>query len=97
MLPKAGDRSGTFENLALITSLEMLGFIVLEVAVWILIAAGILPGQLILRSEPDFILQISTAYLVIGGLLAVLVAGFWLAVLTEVFGIVEINEVKVKV
>lgn len=87
---------GTAENLAMLVSLQMLGFIVLEVVAWLLVAAGVLPPVLTLKNMGTLILQVNTAYIVIAGLLSVLVAGFWLALLTEAFGIVEIKEIKVK-
>lgn len=86
----------TLENLTLLIALQMAGFIVLEVIVWLLLAMGIMPPTLILSKSEMFILQINSGYLVIAGLLSVLVAGFWLALLSEVFGLIEIKSVKIK-
>lgn len=74
----------------------MLGFIVFEVIVWILISIGIMPPLLTLRYAGELIIQINSAYLVITGLTSVLIAGFWLAILAEVFDLIEINKVKLK-
>jgi len=84
------------ENLALLTAIQMLGFIVLEVIVWLLVVIGVLPPLLMLKIQGDVLIQINTAYIVIAGLTCLLVAGFWLALLTEVLGIVELSKVKIK-
>ena len=86
----------SLENLALLTALQMLGFIILEVIVWILLTLGVIPPMLMLQSGETFIFQINTAYIVIAGLMVILVSGFWLAVLTELLGVVEIKDMDIK-
>ena len=86
-----------FENLCLLIALQMAGFIVLEIIIWILLAIGVMPPTLILKRAGDIIIQVNSGYLVIAGLMSVLVAGFWLALLAEVFGFVEIHKVKLKI
>lgn len=90
------DMKKSAENLALLVAVQMLGFIVLEVIVWLLVSIGWFPPQLILSNSGGVVLQINSAYLIIAGLMSLLVAGFWLAILTEVFGIVEVGRIKLK-
>ena len=68
----------------------------LEAIVWVLLVVGLLPPTLVLKNMGSVVIQINTAYLVVAGLVAVLVAAFWLAILSEVFGFVEIKKVKFK-
>lgn len=84
------------ENLSMLVALQTAGFVVLEAIVWLLLELGIMPPTLILRNMGEMVIEINSAYLVIAGLFAVLVAGFWIALLSEVFGLVEIREIKVK-
>ncbi len=80
----------------MLVALQTAGFVVLEAIVWLLLELGIMPPTLILRNMGEMVIEINSAYLVIAGLFAVLVAGFWIALLSEVFGLVEIREIKVK-
>ena len=90
------DHLKSVENLIYLIGIQMIGFVVLEVIVWLLIAVGIIPPMLVLKYENGLLLQINAAYIVIAGLMSLLVAGFWLAILTEVFGIIEVSKVKLK-
>ena len=85
-----------FENLCMLIALQMAGFVVVEVIVWILLAVGIMPPVLTLSQQGNTLIQINSGYLVVAGLMSMLVAGFWLAILSEVFGIVEIKGTKLK-
>ena len=89
-------KKSSHENLALLIALQMLGFIVLEVMVWVLVAIGVLPPLLTLSHAGGVVIQVNSAYIVIAGLMSILVAGFWLALLAEVFDLIEINDVKIK-
>jgi hypothetical protein len=90
---RRGDAS-QLKNLAKLTALEILGFLAFELAVWILVTARVIPPQLSLSQVGVVELTINSAYIVIAGLFAVLVASFWLALLAET-GIVRISEIDV--
>lgn len=83
------------ENLALLTALEMAGIIVLELVIWVLVLTGFVPPTLAVSSGTEVLFQINASFIVIAGLVFVLVAGFWLALLAEVFGIIEITKIKI--
>ncbi len=84
------------ENLAVLVALQMAGIIVLEVLLWFCVLIGVIPPSLGVVSDGEVLLQINTGFIVIMGLIFVLVAGFWLAILTEVFNIIEITKIKLK-
>lgn len=83
------------ENLVLLTILEMIGIILLEVVLWMFVLIGFFPPTVAVVSEGEILLQINTDFIVIAGLMFVLVASFWLALLAEVFGIIEITQIKI--
>jgi len=85
-----------FENLSLLVAIQMAGFVVLELIIWLLLLLGIMPPTLVLKNMGAVVIQINSAYLVIAGLVSVLVAGFWVALLSEVFGLIEIKKIKFK-
>lgn len=85
-----------FENLSLLVAVQMAGFVALEVVVWVLLLLGIMPPTLVLRDMGAVVIQINSSYLVIAGLVSVLVAGFWVAILSEVFDLIEIKTIKLR-
>jgi len=85
-----------FENLSLLIAIQMAGFVVLEIVVWVLLLLGIIPPTLVLKNMGDVVIQINSSYLVVAGLISILVAGFWVALLSEVFGLIEIKKIKLK-
>ncbi len=71
------------ESLLRIIGLQMVGYIMLEVAVALLVSVGILPPTLTTAIDGNVIVQINTAWVMIVCLVAVLIASFWSAVLIE--------------
>ncbi len=80
--------------LAKLVGLQMLGFIVLEVLFGLLVLIGVLPPTLILQQEGVIVADINTGYILIAGLMSVLVSGFWVALLVEVFDLSELKKFK---
>ena len=70
-------------NLVELVKMQMAGYVVLEIIVGLLIAAGIIPPLLDTAISGDIVVKINTMYIMIGGLLAVLVSAFWSAILVE--------------
>ncbi len=71
------------ESLLRIVGLQMVGYVVLEVIFAFLVFAGILPPTLTTAIDGNVIVQINTGWIMICGLVAVLLASFWSAVLIE--------------
>lgn len=78
--------------LAKLVGLQMSGYILVEILFGILVAFGVLPAFLSFQREGVIVAEVSTVYVVIIGLVAVLLAGFWVALLVEVFEIFTIKE-----
>ena len=76
--------------LAKLVGLQMSGYIVVEVLFGVLISLGLLPTTLSFHQQGVVVAEISTVYVVVIGLVAVLFAGFWVALLVEVFDIFTI-------
>jgi hypothetical protein len=88
--------SNVVKNVAMLTALQMSGMIVLEALAWLLVLFGVLPPTLSVVVQGNTVFAMNTGFLVIAGLFIFLVSGFWLAILAEVFGIIEIKEIKIK-
>lgn len=83
------------QNLANLTALQLAGFIVLEVIMWALIALNIVPPTLVLKQIGVVTISINTAFIVVVGLVSVLIAAFWLAVLVE-FDLIKMGNVNIR-
>ena len=83
-------------SLLRLTAAEMVGFILLEVVMWLLVVANFIPPTLVIKRVGLIELSMNTGYLVLIGLVAVLVASFWLAILVQT-GIVKLEEVDFEI
>ncbi|MCK4327182.1 MAG: hypothetical protein KAW41_01760 [Candidatus Diapherotrites archaeon] len=79
-------------NLARITAVEILGFIIFEVVLWLLVLVNVVPASIVIKRVGMIEISMNTGYLAIVGLVAVLVASFWLAILVQM-GIVRLEQV----
>ena len=79
-------------SLARLTAVEIIGFIIFEVALWVLVLANFVPASIVIKRVDMIEISMNTGYLAIVGLVAVLVASFWLAILVQV-GIVKLEKV----
>ena len=82
-------------NLAKLTAVEMIGFIVLELILWLLVIADLIPHSIIIKKVGLLEISMNTGYFVVVGLVAVLVASFWIAILVQ-FGIIKIENIDFK-
>jgi hypothetical protein len=89
-------RTNQLVSLVRLTAAEMVGFIVLEVIMWLLVVANFIPPTLVIKRVGLIELSMNTGYLVLIGLIAVLVASFWLAILVQL-GIVKLEEVDFEI
>lgn len=80
-------------NLARLTAVEMIGFIVLELILWVLVLANIIPPSIVIKRVGLLEISMNTGYLIIVGLIAVLVASFWLAILVQ-FGMIKLEKIE---
>lgn len=88
--------SDQFMNLLRLTAAEMIGFIFLEVVIWLLIVVNMIPATIVIKRIGLLEISMNTGYLVLIGLVAVLVASFWLAILVQA-GIVKMEEIDFKI
>jgi hypothetical protein len=82
-------------NLVELVKMQMAGYVVLEIIVGLLIAAGMIPPLLDTAIAGGIVVKINTAFIMIGALLAVLVSAFWSAVLVE-YGFFELKSLVKK-
>ena len=82
-------------NLAKLTALQMLGFVVFEIILCILVAVEIVPSAIVIKRIGLLEISMNTGYLVLVGLVSVLVASFWLAILVQ-FKLVKLEEIEIK-
>jgi hypothetical protein len=80
------------ENLTKLTLLEFVGFVILEVLVLVLMTIGVLPATLAI---PNVVGYLNTSYILVVASVIILVAQFWLSLLTE-FGLVRVGKVDFK-
>ena len=80
-------------NLARLTAVEMIGFIALELILWVLVLADIIPPSIVIKRVGLLEISMNTGYLIIVGLVAVLVASFWLAILVQ-FGMIKLEKIE---
>ncbi len=80
-------------NLLRLTAAEMVGFIVLEVIVWLLVVANVIPATVVIKKIGLLEISMNTGYFVLIGLIAVLIASFWLAILVQ-SKIVKLSKVE---
>lgn len=95
---KTPEKAGNSDiaNLLTLTAIQLAGFVVLELIVFLLISLGVIPPTLVVTQNTLFMIEVNTAYMVVICLLAVLVASLWLAVLVEFTDLVQIKEVKIR-
>ncbi|MFC2175262.1 hypothetical protein ACFLQ2_05385, partial [archaeon] len=79
-------------SLARLTAVEILGFIIFEILLWLLVLVNIVPASVVIKRVGMVEISMNTGYLAIVGLVAVLVASFWLALLVQL-GIVTLEKV----
>jgi len=82
-------------DLARLTAVEMIGFIALELILWVLVLADIIPPSIVIKRVGLLEISMNTGYLIIVGLVAVLVASFWLAILVQ-FGMIKLEKIEFK-
>jgi len=82
-------------SLMQMTGLQIGGFLIFEIIVWVLVLGGILPSTLIVKSFETITVSIHISYILLTGLVSVLIASAWLALLAEM-GIVKIEKVDLK-
>lgn len=80
-------------NLARLTAVEMIGFIALELILWVLVLADIIPPSIVIKRVGLLEISMNTGYLIIVGLIAVLVASFWLAILVQ-FDMIRLEKIE---
>ena len=90
--PKTMSKPNQMANLARLTAVQMIGFIVLELLLWLFVLADIIPASIVIKRVGLLEISMNTGYLVVVGLIAVLVASFWIAILVQ-FGIVKLEKV----
>ncbi len=80
-------------DLAKLTAVEMVGFIALELVLWVLVLADIIPPSIVIKRVGLLEISMNTGYLIIVGLVAVLVASFWLAILVQ-FDMIRLEKME---
>lgn len=80
-------------NLARLTAVEMIGFIALELILWVMVLADLIPPSIVIKRVGLLEISMNTGYLIIVGLVAVLVASFWLAILVQ-FGMIKLEKIE---
>jgi hypothetical protein len=78
--------------LAKLISMQIAGYIILEFIVAFLVLINALPAFLPVRSEGIITAEINTYFIVIVGLASVLISAFWVAVLNELAGMIQIKK-----
>lgn len=89
---KAVSKANQLVNLARLTAVQMIGFIVLELVLWLFVLADIIPPSIVIKRVGLLEISMNTGYLVIVGLVAMLVASFWIAILVQ-FDIVKLEKI----
>jgi len=79
-------------SLARLTALEIVGFIAFELLLWTLVLIEIVPASIVIKRVGMIEISMNTGYLAIVGLVAVLVASFWLALLVQL-GMVKLEAI----
>ena len=82
------------EMLAKFIAWQFIGFFLFELLVAALIAVGLIPAYLTIRSLQGLDVIINTGFLVMVSLIITLTATGWLAFLVEVLDIVEMKNIE---
>ncbi len=81
------------KRLAKLFSYQILGYIALEILVLLLIVSNLLPPTLTVKVIDGTPIGINTGFIVLVGLIVVLTAASWIAVLVEVAEIMRIKKI----
>ncbi|GEM_PF-4166197 len=81
------------KRLAKLFSYQILGYIALEILVLILIGINLIPPVLTVKDIGGVVIGINTGFIVLVGLIVVLTAASWIAILVEVAEILRIKKV----
>ncbi len=82
------------EKLAKLLTWQLLGFVVLEILVGILVLVNIIPAFLQIKAIDGTVVGLNAGFIILVALIVILASSAWLAILVEIFGIMEIKKLK---